>query len=171
MRPAVTHKRTLPMLALVTALAASPAIAQLGGDNPDWSEEQVGTPPAFDLKRLLPLEAPRASELRWGIDPASISIGNDGVVRYVIVMQSASGALQAQHEGVRCSRQEGRIYARHTAGNWRTVEGGEWMTLRSAPQMRHTWMLSRQGLCVDNAPPRSVSEILSRLRRPIDHMF
>jgi CNP1-like family len=159
----ITMNKHFWIAALLWA-ASGLASAQLGAEDPDWKESEVPPPPAFDLKKLIPVEMSVQSELKWGIDPASVKIGRDGVVRYVVVAQSASGVVNAMYEGIRCSKAEFRRYARHNPGSgWVLSSSSEWMPFRNTNVSRHPAVLARNGMCDVAAPPTTVKEALDRL--------
>ena len=151
------------VLSCCLALSA-PVFAQLF-DSVDWKESQVPPPPAFDVKRLLPVELPVHMTLRYGVDPATIVITGDGVVRYVIVASSPSGTVNAFYEGVRCATAEMKTYARSTGNEWHTVSAPEWKPVRNMISL-HTAAVAQQGLCRGRAPRASVSDIVMQLKNP-----
>lgn len=140
--------------------------AQFIADDPDWKETDAGPAPAFDLKRLVPFEISARSELKWGLDPATIVIDKkDGVVRYVVVAQSSSGTVNAFYEGIRCSKGQHKLYARHNpSAGWITVQNSDWTSLFQATITRHSLALAKQGICDGAAPASSIQEILRRLK-------
>jgi hypothetical protein len=147
------------------AAASFAAVAQLSPPDPDWKEMEAPPPPAFELSRLVPFDVSIHSALQFGVDPATITIGPDGVVRYVIVARSSSGTVNAMYEGMRCNTGEVRTYARYNAsGGWGRATGNEWRTMFGNPATRHTLMFAKQGGCTGNAAPRSVDEIVRSLR-------
>jgi hypothetical protein len=147
-------------------LTAGFASAQFIADDPDWKESEVPPPPAFDLKRLVPVELPSQSQLKWGVDPATVVISKDGVIRYVVVAQSSSGVVNAMYEGIRCNKTEFRRYARHNPGSgWVKSTDSDWTPLRRSGTSRHPESLARQGMCDGAAPPSSVDEAMRRLRQ------
>lgn len=152
-------------LAAGLAAASISATAQLSAPDPDWKEQDAPPPPAFAVDRLVPFDVSVGSALRFGVDPATIQIGRDGVVRYVIVARSASGTVNAMYEGIRCSTGEMRTYARHNADSgWTRADSSDWRSMWGSAPSRHTLMFARQGGCMGNAPPRSVDEIVRSLR-------
>jgi CNP1-like family len=157
---------TKTLLASALLLVAScMASAQFVADDPDWKESEVPPPPVFDLKRLVQVEVFARSELKWGVDPNTIVISKDGIVRYIVVAQSPSGVVNAMYEGIRCNKGEFRTYARHNADSgWVMLSGSEWKAIRSAVSTGHLSALARQGLCDDSAPPTDVREAVRRLR-------
>jgi CNP1-like family len=155
--------KSLVASALLLAVG-SMALAQLIADDPDWKESDVPPPPAFDLKRLVPVEMSIQSQLKWGVDPATVVITKDGVVRYVIVAQSTSGVVNAMYEGIRCNKAQFRRYARHSAsGGWVKATDSDWTALRNSGVSRHPEILARSGMCDGAAPPSSVAQAMSLL--------
>ena len=74
----------LSRVAATFLAAALSAHAQLVPPDPQWQEADVPAPAAVKLTGLIALDIP-GSTLRFGVDPASVSVGGDGVVRYVVV--------------------------------------------------------------------------------------
>ncbi len=141
------------------------AWAQLNPDVLDWKEGEVPPPPAFDAGKLLKFDVSAASSLVYGVDPATLGIGQDGVVRYVMVATSTSGARNVVYEGIRCSTGEFKTYARYGAeGTWGRVEKAEWRSMFGNMPSRHALQLARLGLCTEAAPTSSVREIIRRLK-------
>jgi hypothetical protein len=141
------------------------AAAQFIADDPDWKETEVPAPPAFDLKRLVQVDISVQSQLKWGVDPATVKITPDGIIRYVVVAQSASGVVNAMYEGIRCNKAEFRRYARHNADSgWVKSTSSDWTPLRQSGTSRHPETLAKQGICDGAAPPSSVDEAMRRLR-------
>ena len=72
-----TLTRALGAAALLGVAAC--AHAQTFEEAPAWQEAEVPEAPAFDSTRLLGFEVSTGSELRYGIDPNTLSIGPDAV--------------------------------------------------------------------------------------------
>lgn len=152
-------------LLLALAAASSAAFAQLADQDPDWKELDTPPPPAFVLTRLVPFDVNTGSALKFGVDPGTFSIGTDGVVRYVVIAQSASGTVNAIYEGLRCATAEVRTYARHTPGaGWHAAGDSEWKPLSISPATRHSLMFARQGGCNGRSAPRSTEQIVRDLK-------
>lgn len=164
--------RLEPALAAWLAVACFSAHAQLAADQPDWKEAAVPPAPMFDAARLLPIDGPADSGLTFGVDPKTIAIAPEGVVRYVVVATSRSGAINAMYEGVRCSTGEFRVYARHNpGGGWANTATTEWKSLYAPAPSRHTLAVARAGICKGNAPNTSVEQIVRDLKAPPDRRF
>lgn len=135
----------------------------------EWKETEAPPPPAFDVNRLEPIEMPPYMSLRFGVDPNTITITGDGIVRYVVVASSRNGsgggASNAFYEGVRCSSAEVKSYARFSNGKWEVVEKPEWKSFRDL-NSSYARRLADQGLCRGNAPRVSVKDMLANMRDP-----
>jgi hypothetical protein len=159
------------LAALTCMAAASGALAQIATPDPDWRELEAPPPPALRTDGLIPLDIPR-SALRFGVDPRSVAIGADAIVRYVVVATSSSGTVNAMYEGVRCSTGEMKVYARHNPDSgWVAVRDADWQPLREGPQARHSLTIARTGACVGAAPNRNPAQIVRDLRAPVDRRF
>jgi CNP1-like family len=142
--------------------------AQNAVDEPDWQESEVPAPPAFDVGKLVTFEVSAGSSLVYGVDPASIRITpSDGVVRYVMVATSASGARNVMYEGLRCATAEFKTYARYSAdGRWSPVSNPEWRSLFASMPSKHALRFAQAGGCDNATAPSSVSVLVRRLKNP-----
>lgn len=157
-------------LGLLALAICSSAAAQLVPTNPDWKESDAPAPPPLRTEGLIPLEIGR-TELRWGIDPASVSIGGDAIVRYVVVASSASGALNAFYEGLRCTTGEVKVYARYVGSSgWTQASNPEWRPVHGT-SWRHSKEIAKAGACNNHAPNGPASRIVRDLsNRPSWHL-
>ncbi|MCG2595294.1 CNP1-like family protein [Ramlibacter sp. XY19] len=154
----------------VLAGAVGSSFAQ-GMDNPDWKEQDAPPPPPLRTTGLIPLEVP-GSSLRFGVDPASVAVGKDGVVRYVVVAQSSSGAVNGIYEGLSCSGGSVRIYARHNPDSgWVPAGTTLWTPLHQTANSRYSLQVARTGACVGHAPNGNAAQIVRDLRSGVDHRF
>ncbi|WP_285410132.1 CNP1-like family protein [Variovorax sp. efr-133-TYG-130] len=133
----------------------------------EWAETAVPPPPAFSESRLLPISMPPYMSLQFGIDPNTIAITGDGIVRYVVVAHNRSGgAVNAFYEGVRCATSEMKSYARYNEGRWHENEKPEWKRFYDL-NSSYTKALAGQALCRGNAPRASVGEMVQNIRNPV----
>jgi hypothetical protein len=151
----------------VGVMAATAATAQSNiPDPPEWVETEAPPPPAFDVGRLVDVDVDARGNLRYGVDPASIRIGTDGVVRYVMVARSTTGAMTAMYEGLRCSTGEYKLYARYNVDRWTPVAAPTWLSVWESTRVKHPLAFARQGGCDSRAPPSSVQDIVRQLKSP-----
>lgn len=160
--------RVRQLLGLLVSVAAFNASAQLIDIDPDWKESEVPAPPAFRPDRLIYLEMPRYVSVKVGVDPETLRITDDGIVRYVVVAASSSGSLNASYEGIRCVTGEVKIYARQSAaGKWNALPDPQWKSLNGNQPSMHALALARQGVCDGRAAASySTSEIVRKLKSP-----
>lgn len=159
------------ILALALACAAAAASAQLRPEDPDWKEVEAPPPPAVRTTGLIDLEVPRAT-LRFGIDPRSVSVAGDGIVRYVVVAISSSGTVNAMYEGIRCKTGEMKVYARHNPDSgWVPASRSDWVSLHAAAHSRHSLYIARNGACLGSGANGTAAEIVADLRAPVDTRF
>lgn len=151
--------------AVVVSLTCAGASGQSVLSNPDWRESSVGSPPAFDVKRLLFIESPVSSSLKFGVDPATLSITPEGVVRYVMVALGQDGAQNVLYEGIRCNTAEYRLYAMHSPEKGWTPSGNpEWQPLKGSAATRHGLLLALAAVCTGRTPTTPVGAIVNALR-------
>lgn len=146
---------------------APAASAQLTFDEPEWAETTVPPPPAFDMKKLVAVDVP-GSTLAYGVDPASIRISNkDGIVRYVMVARSTSGATNVMYEGLRCSTGEFKTYSRYSPeGEWKPVTDAPWRSVFGNMPSKHALRFARAGACDGATSASTVDVLVSRLKNP-----
>lgn len=148
---------------LALALAAGAAQAQLSTPDPDWKEAEAPPPAALRTDRLVRIDMP-GSALRFGVDPASVTVTPDGIVRYVVVATSDSGAVNAFYEGIRCSTAQVKLYARHDPDRgWIPLAAGQWRPIHETRLSQHSLAIARNGACVGAAPNQSASRIVRDL--------
>jgi len=153
-------------LASVLALTGTAALAQEKYllDTPEWVEAETPAPPPFSADSVLPLDMPPYVTVKVGVDPQSIAVGQDGVVRYVVVMRNTSGSTSAAYEGLRCASDEVKTYARFSAsGQWTLLAHPEWKGVSDNMPSHHAQVFERQAACVNHATT-SEKEIIAALK-------
>ncbi len=136
-------RRTLAFLLSLSCLAAHAAENPLiwGENNPwnqfeydfddtaKWQEVQHQLPPYPKAENFIPITLGARAGNQFFVDYASVTAGNDGVVRYSMVVKSPSGAETVSFEGMRCTSGERKLYA---FGRSDGKGGGEWSRNRYA---------------------------------------
>ena len=164
----MTFKSVLLLASAFLVVSGLPAQAQWQAEAPQWKESDVPSPPAFDMGKLLTFEVSSVSSLVYGVDPATIRITpSDGLVRYVMVATSASGASNIMYEGLRCATGEFKTYARYSAdGRWSPVSNPEWRSMFGNLPSKHALRFAKAGACDNTTPASSVRELASQLKNP-----
>jgi hypothetical protein len=153
-------------LGALAVLLSSATLAQNTLDNVDWVEEVTPPPPAYSKDNLILIDMPVYVSLKVGVDPATVSVGADGIVRYVVLMINATGSVNAAFEGIRCFSDEVKTYARTSAsGEWRVLPDPQWKAVNDNMPSRHAQAIARQGACV-NRLTTTVPDTLKALGKP-----
>lgn len=101
-----------------------------------WKEIQAQLPPAPQPGSLIEVKLDASTRNQLFIDPASLSVGDDGVVRYTAIIRSPAGAENISYEGLRCETGERKLYAfgRTTgkdAGTWSRNRHAKWQPIEA----------------------------------------
>lgn len=143
------------LLAFVLAGAALPAAGQwaewdydLDQGKKSWKELEAKIPPYPQDKNLVLLDVGRAQGHRFYVDGASISRGEDGVMRYTTVVKAAGGASNVTFEGMRCETREHKLYALgRTDGSWVRARDPKWSRVVHSESAPHHGTLFRDYFC------------------------
>lgn len=155
---------------LLGSLFVRPALAEVdddeGRDVRRWQERVADFPAAPLAENLLPFYVSAATSNDFFVDGASISVGSDGVVRYVLVVQAAGGARNVSFEGIRCETKEYRDYAfGRPDGSWSKSRNENWRQIRDVPANRHHFALFIDYFCPGGVIALSVDHVRDVLRR------
>jgi hypothetical protein len=156
----------------VLAAAVTPVLGQwrewdadFDADRKPWKEIETRIPSYPRTGDLVPFEAGGVSPHRFYVDARSLSIGEDGVVRYTLVIKAAGGATNVTFEGIRCELRQQKYYAVGRAdGNWVRARNPQWRRIERQDLNRHHDVLYSDFLCSFKQPVKSVSEVLQLLR-------
>lgn len=152
------------------AMANGLLAADVDGDDEakSWAEAEVQLPPPPKEQDLIGFYVSPATENRFFVDSASISVGSDGVVRYTLVVLSAAGARNVSFEGMRCETRERRLYAfGRPDGSWSKSRNDRWEKVREAASNRQHASLFQEYFCPDGVIVRTADEAKDALRRGI----
>ncbi|MEM7252791.1 MAG: CNP1-like family protein [Pseudomonadota bacterium] len=140
-------------------------IERVPEDPNPWKEGAVTLPPAPRDRDLLPFRA-GSGKLDYFIDRRSLSLGDDEIVRYTVVIRSAT-ATNTFYEGIRCETREFQTYAHSTKGRkFRPRTQPQWRLIK----FRHGPMNFRYALldgivCDDfSVLPLRPKEVVARLK-------
>lgn len=145
------------MLLLCLATVAAPSSAFLGTkktsdyefeNEKPWVEVQAQLPAYPKPENLLQFDAGPASTNFHYVDTSSISVGEDGVVRYTLVIKSTGGGMNVSYEGIRCQSAEKRTYAYGRTNNtWMQARLSKWADLENIAQNYAQRALYRYFFC------------------------
>lgn len=142
--------RSLFLLGAVLAHGAWAATA-VGDDDPDappWIEEEAPLPPFPVEANLRQFYVSEVTTHHFFIDASSLSVGKDGVVRYVLVVRTSGGATNVSFEGIRCATRELKMLATgRQDGTWAAARNARWRLIENKPVNRQHAALSREFFC------------------------
>ena len=120
-------------------------------DEEPWQEQKEVEPPAFPKQEnLREYYVGPATTNNYFIDASTLSVGGDGIVRYVLVVLTSGGATNVSFEGINCKDLTWKHYATgRSDGTWvkSRAARAEWRPIENKPVNRHHASLSRDLFC------------------------
>jgi hypothetical protein len=162
---------------LASLLFAAPLGAQwkewdyeLDQEKKPWSELQTQLPSYPRPENLLKLDIGSNTANQYFIDAPSISVGEDGVVRYTMVVKAGGGASNVSFEGIRCDTKQVRIYAfGHPGNQWSRAREQVWRDIKPSEINGYHYALQRDYYCTAavfrQRSALKVQEIVDALKR------
>lgn len=152
-------RAALPMaLLLAAAFDASAQFAhqiqqpQSGYVEPDqWQEVEKVQPPAYpEDAGLREIYISPVATNKYYVDADTLALGDDGVVRYVLVVKTSGGATNVSFEGMHCATMRWKHYATGRSDRTWTLSRAvrqEWRQIENKPVNPHHAVLSRNFFC------------------------
>jgi hypothetical protein len=155
----------LVLLALLTPYASS-----ANTDDADTdvlkAESPVVLPAPFQKNNLLSFYVSPTTTLDFAVDAKSVSVTEEGIVRFVLVVTSQSGASNISYEGIRCSTGERKLYAvGQTNGSWTAARRDVWETIIDRGINRQHAALAKDYFCETGMVAGKAEVIVDRLRK------
>lgn len=160
---------TLPALAQTSRYGMisgpDPGIQYTPEETAPWQELEVDPPAAPRPENLREFYVSALASNTFLIDISTLAVGNDGVVRYVLVVRTSGGAENISFEGMRCSDLRWKLYATGTRdGQWSKARISEWRPIENKPINRHHAALYRDYFCPNGNPVLNPDEGRNALR-------
>jgi hypothetical protein len=115
---------------------------------------------------LLEFEPGRPATLRFYIDPASLSVGTDAIVRFTVVVRGEGSASNVSYEAIRCKTRERKVFAYGRAdGTWSEVRAPQWTTISGLNSDGYRFVLYENYFCPSRQIIASAREGVEALRR------
>jgi len=131
-----------------------------------WVENEPALPPYPKATDLVEFEVSASATFRFFIDRASLSVGQDGVVRYTLVARSPSGVQNVSFEGIRCQGGYVRTYAiGRSDGTWSPRLKAQWTEIQAKTIQRWHQALRREYFCPQDAIIFDAAEGIDALER------
>lgn len=134
-------------LILLSACASKEFKDEFDTERP-WSEQVAELPPYPDPGNLVSFDAGPNTDYQHFIDTDSIDVGQDGVIRFTLINQSPTGAMNISYEGIRCATNERKLYAiGRDNKTWAKPRISEWEPLEYVRQFYAQRELSKNIFC------------------------
>ncbi|MDZ7584627.1 MAG: CNP1-like family protein [Thiobacillus sp.] len=161
--------KILPVLLLILPLTVHAEWGQFDFEfenEKPWVELSAQLPPPPKPENLVGFDVSPATQNRYFVDTASISVGEDKVVRYSVVIEAAGGAKNVSFEGMRCATGERRLYAYgQPDGSWSKARNGRWEGIKFRSLLSYHKALYEDHFCPDGINVRNASEAVRSLQR------
>jgi CNP1-like family protein len=130
-------------------------------------DEEKLVMPAYPRKEnLVEINVSATAEFSYYVDAASLAVGKDRVVRYVLVARSPQGAENVSYEAIRCPDQH-RLYATgQRDGTW-SERVAPWREITRGTALGWPYALARYYFCPHRDPIQSAAEGVDALRRGV----
>jgi hypothetical protein len=125
-----------------------------------WKETDVSIPAYPEADQLIEVPRNGRDSARRYLDRRSLSVGTDGVVRIVVVLELSGGGRNVFYEGVRCETGEYKTYAIGTrAGAFQPIKNPLWREIPARELNGFRRDLQQHHLCA-GASARRPSDIV-----------
>ena len=165
-------KKAASILALALAM---PAAAQwkdwdydLDQEKKPWAELQTQLPTYPKPENLMKFDPGANTSHTYFVDAASVSVGEDKVVRYTLVVKTGGGATNVSFVGIRCDSAQLRVYAfGHANAQWSRARDISWRPIVYREVNGHHNTLYRNYMCTQtrNREAANPKGILAALKR------
>jgi CNP1-like family len=149
----------------LTACAGDPMESGLDPYAPMVFKEGFTTMPSSppNPKALISFYVSPRAIFKFAVDADSISIGKDGVTRYVVVMTNTSGEQQAQYEGIRCDSFQWRLYGTFENNAWRENPLSTWRDIQTHIANRYQAALAQGAFCSFTNQVKNITTVQNSL--------
>ena len=128
---------------------------------------QVAELPSFpdSLDRLIRLNiSTQGLPYQLYLDPASLTVGKDRVVRFTTVMVSPSGVWNVTYEGLHCGAYNYRRYAYGLDDKWRLLPNSPWKPISATGAYQYRKFLYENHMCDIAKGNQKAEELVRNLR-------
>ena len=134
-------------------------------DAKPWTESEMAFP-AFPVPaNMIPFSVDWRSDMKFMVDGQSISVGNDGVIRFTLEVVSPEGVRNISYEGMRCETAARRPYAfGRTDGTWSKARSERWIPIRGSGNNHYVELFANY-FCSRHGPAVMTPEDARRILR------
>ncbi len=130
-----------------------------------WKESEVTIPEYPQEGNLIEfsVDNPATRHHRYFLDAESLSVAEDYVSRYSVVIRTRSGASNVFYDGIRCTTGEYKNYAFGVGGTFLENEGAAWIPIKGADFFRKA--LLRGIICNRTSDsPMAVRDVIQKIK-------
>ncbi|WP_244258874.1 CNP1-like family protein [Cupriavidus gilardii] len=125
-------------------------------------------PPPADAD-LLPFDVSTTGRLSFAVDAKSLTVGEDGAVRYTAVVTSPTGVRNISYEGVRCDVFQRKLFATMPPGSktWvpnQSAGAEQWRPMSTSVRNSYAATLAAEYLCDGRAVAGKSEDIVRAIR-------
>jgi CNP1-like family len=137
----------------------------LDQEKKSWQELQAQIPAYPKPDNLLKFDAGASSANTFFVDAASVSVGDDGVVRYTLMVKTGGGATNVSFEGIRCETRELKVYAfGRPNSEWSRARDAKWRYIEAREINNHHLTLHREYFCPSRRSAAPLKQIVQTLK-------
>ena len=135
-------------------------------DEKQWVESEVTLPEYPKAQNLIPFDAGTVTANRHYIDFKSITVGEDRIIRYAIVIETRGGAKNVSFEGMRCRPNGRRTYAYgHVDNTWSPAKSSTWQDINFQSGTSYHKALYREFFCPEGIAVKDPAEAIRNMRQ------
>jgi hypothetical protein len=155
---------SLLMLQLVPATAATKARDFEEDSKREWQELPATLPAAPMAENLMPFYD--SGSQSFALDAASLSIADDGSIRYTLVSTSSAGAKNISYEAIRCLTAEKKLFAfGRSDGSWSPSRRDQWDKISDSGVNKQHSTLFYEYFCDGKSIAGKAEQIMTRIKR------
>jgi hypothetical protein len=142
----------------------------VGVEDYEWEEGKVQLPDYPEDADLIEFAGPAAfKQYQYFIDGKNLIVGEDGVVRYSIIIRSRQGTDNVMHEGLRCTSGEYKNYAYGSVSKtgkkvFIARKKPQWKPVKSQGATGYSSGLKQHYFCSHEGFPLTRQEIIQNLK-------
>lgn len=131
-----------------------------------WEVLKTQLPSYPKPENLLRVHAGSATAFEFFVDAVSVSVGQDGIIRYTLVARGEGAAVNVSYEGMRCLPLERKSYAfGRPDGTWSPAKLAQWVPVSGRQGHQQFAALAEEFFCPMDRPVRNAGEAVRALRR------
>lgn len=135
-------------------------------DEKQWVESEAVLPEYPKAQNLIQFDPGIVTDNRHYIDSKSITVGEDRIIRYALVIHTRGGAKNVSFEGMQCRPSGRRLYAYgHDDSTWAPAKTSTWQEINFQSSTSYHRSLYREFFCPGGIAVKDAAEAIRNLRQ------